>query len=174
MGAWEVAAYRLSLMLGIDSVPPADLRRIGNKNGSLQVWIEGAMTETRRREEGVKSKGGLAWVRQWQVMRVFDALIDNFDRNVGNILVTKDWRIWMVDHTRSFTIHRKLFRPERITLCERGLWQRLQALDRPAVEERLGDLLDKARITALLERRDLLVQHIEGLIAKKGEELVLF
>lgn len=172
--AWEVAAYRLSRMLGIDSVPPAALRRIGIENGSVQVWIEGARTETKRREEGLKSKSGLAWVRQWQVMRVFDALIDNFDRNVGNILVTADWKTWLVDHTRSFTIHRKLDRPERITLCERGLWQRLQTLERAAVEEELGDLLAKPQITALFKRRDLLVKHIEGLIAEKGEELALF
>ncbi len=42
---YEPAAYQLSLLLGLDNVPPATLRKIDNKNGSVQIWVENAMTE---------------------------------------------------------------------------------------------------------------------------------
>ena len=46
---YEPAAYQLSLLLGLDNVPPATLRKIDNKNGSVQIWVENAMTERRCR-----------------------------------------------------------------------------------------------------------------------------
>ncbi len=170
---YEVAAYELSRLLGIAAVPPATPRKL-RETGSLQVWIEGAMTETIRREEKIKVPGSLRWVRQWQVMRVFDVLIDNYDRNIGNVLIDSDWNVWLVDHTRSFSIHRKLHRPERVFLCERRLWQGLQALDETAVRERLGAFLSEPQITALLKRRLLLIEHVNKLIAKKSESAVLY
>jgi hypothetical protein len=36
-------------------------------------------------------------------MRAFDQLIYNTDRNLGNLLIDGDWRIWMIDHTRRST-----------------------------------------------------------------------
>ena len=36
------------------------------------------------------------------VVRLFDQLIYNTDRNLGNLLIDKDWRLWMIDHTRAF------------------------------------------------------------------------
>ena len=38
------------------------------------------------------------------LVRVFDQLIGNIDRNVGNLLITSDWRIWAIDHTRAFRL----------------------------------------------------------------------
>ncbi len=172
--AFEVAAYRLSRLLEIDGVPPAALREIDGRRGSVQVWIENARTESGRRKDGDKAPGSLEWVRQWQVMRVFDALVDNFDRNIGNILIDSRWKVWLVDHTRTFTIHRHIYQPERIHLCERGLWRRLRALDETAVQDRLGDLLNKPQQNALMKRRDMLVRYLERLMEERGEARVLF
>ena len=35
-------------------------------------------------------------------VRVFDELIANRDRNIGNMLWTSTWKMWMIDHTRAF------------------------------------------------------------------------
>ena len=35
-------------------------------------------------------------------MRVFDELIANTDRNQGNMLIDKQWKLWLIDHTRGF------------------------------------------------------------------------
>jgi len=45
----EVAAYKLSIMLGMNTVPPAVERRISRDHGTLQLWIENTVTETDRR-----------------------------------------------------------------------------------------------------------------------------
>ena len=172
--AYEVAAYRLSRLLGIDSVPAAVLRKVDGRPASIQVWVEAAKTEEDRRQAGDSPPRSLEWVRQWQVLRLFDALVDNFDRNAGNILIDPAWKLWLVDHTRSFTISRRLYRPERIRLCERGLWDQVRALDRETVSEHLGEVLKPPQITALMKRRDNLVRHLEALIVERGEERVLF
>ena len=38
------------------------------------------------------------------VVRVFDQLIHNVDRNLTNLLILKDWTIVMIDHSRSFRL----------------------------------------------------------------------
>ena len=46
---------------------------------------------------------------QWAVMRMFDALINNTDRNLGNQLYTRpDWKLHLIDHTRAFSRSRKI------------------------------------------------------------------
>ena len=99
---FEPAAYRLGLLLGIDNIPPATLRRLEGEPGSIQVWIEQAMTERRRKESKVEPPDKLNWQRQLQVRMVWDTLIGNTDRNQGNTLYTTDWRMWLIDHTRAF------------------------------------------------------------------------
>ena len=106
--------------------------------------------------------------------RLVGICVTDFDRNIGNILIDPAWKIWLIDHTRSFTIHRHLYRPDRIHLCERGMWRRLRALDESTVQEHLGDELDSKKIAALIRRRELLIAYLEGLIAERGEAIVLF
>ena len=40
-----------------------------------------------------------------QMLRLFDQLIANIDRNLGNLLIGNDWTIWAIDHTRAFRTH---------------------------------------------------------------------
>ena len=42
------------------------------------------------------------WNQQMQLLRLFDQLIANTDRNLGNLLIGNDWTIWAIDHTRAF------------------------------------------------------------------------
>jgi len=171
---FECAAYEMSRILGIDNVPPCVIRRLWGKRGSLQLWVEDAMTEEKRRREKIEAPSSLRWVRQQQTLRLFDALIRNFDRNQGNILIDKRWKMWFIDHTRSFHKSPEIDRIERITWCERGVWERLKGLDRETIEARMGDLLQDAQIDYVLERRDELVRHLEERIAAAGEDIVLF
>ena len=47
------------------------------------------------------------------MMYLFDELISNIDRNQGNIVYTKDWRLWLIDHTRAFRKNSTLKVPAR-------------------------------------------------------------
>ena len=54
------------------------------------------------------------------------------------------------------------------------MWEALQDLDRAEVEERMSDLLSRREIEALFERREKLVNHIQGMIDEWGELHILF
>lgn len=86
---FECASYRLGRLLGIDNIPPVVEREVEGRKGTLQVWVEGAMTEVTRKERGLEPPEPSRWMFQYQVMWLFDNLIFNDDRNKGNILITR-------------------------------------------------------------------------------------
>lgn len=171
---FEVAAYELSRLLGLDNVPPTVLRTIGGDHGSLQLWIEGSMSDSVRLKQRKNPPDGTRWSRQMYVMKVFDELIYNTDRNLGNILSDRDWKLWMVDHTRAFRSSHELMSPEQIFRCERNLWENLQKLDEGVAKNRLKKYLGPEEIRGLLKRREKLVSYIRGLIEKYGENQILY
>lgn len=171
---FEIAAYELATMLGIENVPPAVRRSVNGNAGSLQMWIEAAMSENDRQKKKIKPPDVHAWNRQLQTMRLFDLLIYNWDRHMNNILIDPQWRLWMVDHTRSF--RQELDTPylDQVILCDRGVWQRLRDLDDKAIRERLGPYLRPGELDALLERRQKIVAYLKEIVASRGEKAVLF
>jgi hypothetical protein len=185
---FECAAYKLAQLLQIDHIPPTVLREFGEKDfsnpsqlrsfparkGSLQIWVENAMTEEHRREAAQTSPPGLYWMRQFQEMWLFDALIYNEDRNQGNILIDSGGKLWFIDATRSFRPFRELRNPNLIELCQRTTWDRLNQVTDEQIEEAMSGLLSGAELRGLIERRHRLVEYLEGLIQVRGEDSVLF
>ncbi len=111
---------------------------------------------------------------QWQQIQMFDNLIYNEDRNPGNVLISPDGRLWMIDHGRSFRRWKKLPHPELVSYVDRKVWEKLQTLDEAVVRERLKDYLQPYEMEGLLERRRLLVKHIQNLIDEQGAGGVLY
>jgi hypothetical protein len=171
---YEPAAYKLSRMLGLDNVPPATLRKVKGKNGSVQIWVENSMTQKSMNKQGLKPPDATRWNKQLQMMNTFDALIYNTDRNSGNLLITPDWKLWMIDHTRAFRRNPGLQRPDAIKQCERGVYLKLKGLDEKAAAAALKEDLSPYELDALFKRRALLVEHLDKLIAEHGESEVLY
>jgi hypothetical protein len=172
---YNVAAYRLSKMLNIDRVPVSVRREIDGKGAAITWWIDGVlMTEKTRFLTKVKPPDVDGWNRQMYTVRVFDQLIYNTDRNLGNLVITEDWKIWMIDHTRAFRLHAELENPAQLVMCERGLLEAMRRLDRIGLSRELGTCLTAVEIDALLARRDKIVGYFEGQIAQQGEQAVLF
>ena len=117
---FELAAYRLSRLLGLDNVPPVVERKLFSTKGTLQAWLEESITEKQRREEKRFPKSMLDWLRQTHTMDIFDNLISNDDRNLGNMLIDPEWKLWMIDHTRAFRRNRELANPDKIKFCPKG------------------------------------------------------
>jgi hypothetical protein len=171
---YECAAYQLSKLLGLRNVPPVVRRRIRGESGTLQIWIENAMMEVDRLEGRIMPPDTAYWSRQHQVLKLFDQLIYNDDRNLGNLLIDKGWNLWFIDHTRSFRIYGKLARPEKILSCERDIWEKLQSLEDREIRIRLAPYLRSQEIKSLLKRRAEIVERLNRLIQQNGTESVLF
>ena len=101
-------------------------------------------------------------------------MVYDMDRNQTNMLITEDWKLWMIDFTRAFRPKRKLEEPRRLVMCDRELLERLRQLKEEEVLEATKPYLNKGRVRALLARRDKIVQHFETLITQKGEVFVLY
>jgi hypothetical protein len=170
---FEVAAYELSRMLGLDNVPPAALYRWNGQQGSIQLWVEGARPESKRIAAHEQPDDPSSWIRQRYDMMLFDSLIYNFDRNHGNQLLDASGKLWFIDHTRSFKRQPILPSKEKIKSVDSALWDRLRTLDPIEVRDRLSPYLNELEMKALLKRHKLLVQHVESMIAERGELEVL-
>jgi hypothetical protein len=171
---YDIAAYQIDRLLGLERVPPVVQRTIKRQEGSVQIWLEGTITEHERRENGFEPPDIARFNQQKQIMHLFDNLVANRDSNLGNSLIDRNWRVWFIDCSRCFGKSHDLLFPQAITHCERGLWQALQEMDPEETHARLTDYLTRTEIDALLVRRDKLVTHIQGLIDEWGIEMIIF
>jgi hypothetical protein len=172
----NVAAYRLDRLLGLGMIPVTVVRDYDMKKAAFTWWVDDVMlTEKERLAKKVHCPDVHRWNDQMWVVRVFDQLIYNVDRNLGNLLVDREWRIWMIDHTRGFKIFKELKTPKDLgDHCERSLLASLKRLDAPVLKASMKDLLNEAQITALLGRRDVIVKYYESRIGSAGEDAVLY
>lgn len=174
---YNIAAYRLSLLLGLDNVPMSVERTVDGKPAAVTWWIDDYMMEEGDRLKMKTGQYGPNISRSLNYMAlltVFDELIQNRDRNMGNLIWTKDWKMWMIDHTRSFRLGKELRTPEKLQRCERTLFERMKELTAPRLADVMGKILMKGEMEALLARRDAIVRLFEGKIAQKGEAAVLY
>jgi len=169
--ASDCAAYDLARQLGIDTVPPTIIRRIGVKDGSLQVWVEGARDET---ASAFRPRSPIRWVKQQWEMDLFDNLIFNADRNSANVLAGQDDEFWLTDHGRAFQPQAELLSPEKLKMINRQIWDRLQALSDEELKDIVREHLDTEQLKTLVKRRELLVELVERLVAEKGEAKVFY
>jgi hypothetical protein len=171
---YECAAFELAHLLGMENIPPAVLRVIKGKQGSLQFWVENSMTESERRAQGLEPPDPEKWKRNYQMMYLFDNLIYNDDRHYGNILVDPAWNFWLIDATRAFLTIDELKTPSIVRVCSRPVWERLQNVTDAAITESLAKFLKPPELEPVLARRHLLLEVIKEQINLRGEDQVLF
>ena len=172
---YNIAGYRLGQLLGLNTIPMSVERNVDGKNAAVTWWVDDVkMDEKERLKQKTWGPHPLRTQLQLQTMRVFDELIQNRDRNQGNILWTSDFTMWMIDHTRAFRTGKTLLKPENLTRCDRGLLERLKAMTPDSLSQAVGTTLTKLEQETLLARRDSIVKLYEERIAKLGEAVVLF
>jgi hypothetical protein len=172
----NVAAYALDQLLGLGMVAVTVERTFERKSSSYMWWVDDVvMSELERRDKKIEAPDPLAWNRQMYAVRIFDQLIYNFDRNLGNLLVDKSWNLWMIDHSRAFKIFKELKAPKNLgTRCPRTLLAALRALDEQSVGRATKRMLTEGQVSGLLARRDLIVKYYEDRIRELGEKEVLY
>jgi hypothetical protein len=172
---FNIAAFHIAVLLGLDHMVPVTVERTWKrKAGSLTWWVEHKWDQSEWKASGVVPPDSEAWSRQIFAVRVFTQLLHDDDRNRGNLLITEDWKIWMIDFTRAFRPWHRLKSAAGLDRCSAALLQKLRELSRGAIEERASGHLSREEIDALLARRDLIVAHYDALVREKGAERVLY
>ncbi len=172
---WEIAAYRLDKYLGLNMIPPTVERNHLQKRGSIQLWV--------------KAKTGLkespAWNRSMFLQRAFDNLIANEDRHLGNYLITKEGRIFLIDHSRSFRTSKEFTSDLNFSenhwdgnLMMRQLpisfIEKIKNLDTELLKSITGHYLTEKEIEAVLLRRVLVLEEVNRIIGEFGPSDVLY
>lgn len=172
---YNIAGYRLAVLLGLDNVPMSVERVVQGKSAAVTWWLDDVlMDEEQRIKTGARDPDLQRQTRNIHLQRVFDALIFNTDRNQSNLIWTKDWKMWLIDHTRAFRLARELRNVNQLERVDRALLQAMRGLTVASVTEAVGKSLTKEEIEALVGRRDLLVKYFDDRIAQRGEPAVLY
>ena len=171
---FNIAAFELAKLLGLGEMVPVTVERSWRNKGSLSWWVSVKWDEQERVKQNLEPPDANAWNMQLNRMWVFSQLVYDTDRNQTNILISEDWKLWMIDFSRAFRRHPKLENPARLTMCDRQLLEKLRQLDEAQVLEKTKPHLRKEEVKAIMARRDLIVAYFEKRIAEKGENAVLY
>jgi hypothetical protein len=175
--AWRfnVAAYRLDRVMKLGMVTVAVPRAFQGKPAGFSWWVDDVMfEEVERLQKGIEPPDPEDFTRQREVSRVFDELIINIDRNHSNLLITRSWKLALIDHSRSFNPYRGIRNRENLTRCSRALLEQMRGLTTPKITGAVGRHLTATEVAAVLARRDRIVEFFEKSIREKGEAKVLF
>ncbi len=172
---YNIAAFRLAEMLGLDDLVPVYVeRKWKGDSGSLSWWLPVKMDEGERLKQKIPVPNPDDWNNQMFRVRVFDQLVYDSDPNLTNVLITADFKIWRIDFTRAFRLHKELKDANDVTRCDRKLFEKLKALNQDEITEKTKHYLNKDEIKALMARRDKIVDQVQKLVAQKGEGEVLY
>jgi hypothetical protein len=176
---YELAAYLIDRYLGLDMVPVTVTRFIGRNQGAAIAWVEDAISPEELRQTPLTNVQRSRISYQEGLMTLFDGLIQNVDRNQGNMLVTPDdLRLHLIDHSRAFRRDRQLpdkLVNQRIALSE-DVYERLRRLslmDDKELRQITGKSISRALSASVIARAALIVEKIEQDRAAYGDELIL-
>ena len=173
---FNIAAYRLATLLGIRvpmSVSSAPMRA---SRASFTWWVDDvAMDEAGRLKADRRAARSGAHLEA----DVRDARVRRADpergSQPGNMLWTKDWTLWLIDHTRAFRLDKRAAEAGRPGARSNGrCWPGCATLDRHACPGGCWRFADQDELEAVLARRNALVRHFDERIALAGEAAVLF
>jgi hypothetical protein len=162
---YDVAAYKLDRMLGLEMVPTAVLGEVEGAPGALSDWVENAINEKDRLDKELSFGGHCKQSEQYRLRFVFDILIHNDDRNLTNILWTKDgFMMRFIDHSLAFRSTEKRPRQYRKVTLEVSdlLRSKLVSLEHTGLTTQLSPYLHPTQIDAILARRDLILKEAKG------------
>ena len=189
---YEIAAYRLDKLIGLNMVPPAVERDFQDRPGALILWAENKYSLEDLFDQRIRipdSAQDHTQKMNW-LTRAWDSLIANEDRTQQNILYTEDWRMVLIDHSRSFRSTREF--TEKLMFGKRGLkmtqqgnpflfrrlprWfvEKASGLSFGSVKAAVGEYLTDKEIRAILARRDLLLEEVDEMVREHGEAAILY
>jgi hypothetical protein len=158
----EIAAYEIDKLLALGMVPPKVEREIDGKRGVAVMWIDGT--------KSFADLGGVPrpppakvaiWNREIMRAKMFHNLIGDIDPNLGNWLIDPEWRVTLIDQSRSLTTTTKLV--HEMQQIDGPLWDRMRALTADGLTRDLSQWLGPREIRAIVARRDRMQAKIDRL-----------
>lgn len=171
---YNIGAYRIDKMMNTEMIPVCVYRVVDGAPAAVDWWVDNvAFDEAGRRDKDIEPPDLNSWGRQMNDIRDFDQLIYNVDRNQGNVLIDKEWRVWAIDHSRSFRLTPTLRDPSVLRRISNKLLQGMKTLTEENLQANLTPYITNEAIHAVILRRDLLVSFFENQITQKGPDVVL-
>src|SRR4030043_724135 len=168
---YDLAAYVLTRLLGVELIPPVVEREIEERKGSLQVFLENCIREKDRRRKKLEPPNPKAFSNALEEVKVLENLTYDECQDADDLYIHRDdWRVCRVDFSEAFAPVPGLLPGCGITVCSRKLYEGLLKLDEETVKSTLSRYLSDEEIGALLIRRSLLVEKIKTQICEKGED----
>ena len=184
---WEIAAYRLDEYLGLNMVPPTVEKRFRGDRGSCQILVDFKISLKDKYQQNIKTPSYkiFPWNRALFLQRAFDNLIANEDRHQNQYLITEDWRMLLIDHSRSFRTSKKFTKkliydekykegPRLMKELPRAFMEKMKSLNPEVMQEIVGEYLTDKEIECVLMRKDLILKWLDNRIKKLGEDKVLY
>lgn len=171
---YELAAYALAKYLGLAFVPPVVEREIEGLPGSLQTFVENAVTEFEMKEQKLIPGDPAAYERDREDLRLFEILVyEECDNDRDTYIGRQDQAIHRVDFSEAFAPRKNLPSACDIRKSSKALYHKLLGWDEKAVTNLLSPYLNKEEVEALHSRRELIIRVIKKLIQMRGEGNVL-
>ena len=172
--SFNVAGYELAKILQLNMVPPYVERKVDGRPASVSWWVNDAMMGRDRYRKKIAPPNPRTWNEEMYAVRVFHQLIYDTDPNLTNLLITKDWRVWMIDFSRAFRLMKRLNNPKDLVKCDRRLLANLRTLNKQTLQQKLGRWLTEPEIDGVLARRDLIVALFDNAVLERGEAAILY
>jgi hypothetical protein len=195
MDSWkyEIAAYCMDKLIGLNMVPPAVEREFRGNKGALSLWADSKYSLLKIMEQRIKipESAQKYFDDMKYIYRLWSCLIANDDPTQQNILYTEDWRIILIDHSRAFRSNKKYTerlvfgingikktqadgKPFLIRRIPRVLLDKIKALDFASIKQAVGPYLTDKEIEAIIARKKLILDEIAEMIKQYGEDKVLY
>ena len=148
----SIAAYRLAELVGLSEMMPVTVERAWRgRPGALSWWIDDVAFDEQARSEAREYPPDLdAWGAHIDQMWLFAELVYDTDRHRGNLLYTRDWRLYMVDFTHAFDPSRELMKPYRLLRVDPVMLARLEKLTTRTVTAATAPYLSAEQVAAVL------------------------
>jgi len=172
---YELAAYELDRLLGLNLIPAMVERKVDGRPGSLQAFLEGVETEKSRMRKNLQPPDLQAFQDQLDEVTLLENLTCTPRQDLGDLLIQTDtWKVWRVDFAEAFMPSTELLAERLIRRASRRFTAALRDWDESQVRKRLARYLNPSEVEALIRRRQLILDEVDRLIREKGEAAVLY